>query len=96
MISQNFRKTIDWRLSEGLIIWMVQLESRERKVNDSKNKIDEIENRIILLGDFFRLYMFLDAVTMPHSDIIEKLEFNIRYLRDFIRENGIDSLFPFK
>lgn len=88
---KSVKQKVHKRFLKGIL-----LESRERKVNDSKNKIDEIENRIILLGDLFRLYMFLDAVTMPHSDIIEKLEFNIRYLRDFIRENGIDSLFPFK
>ncbi|HDR1023033.1 TPA: hypothetical protein QB352_002351 [Pasteurella multocida] len=88
---KSVKQKVHKRFLKGIL-----LESRERKVNDSKNKIDEIENRIILLGDLFRLYMFLDTVTMPHSDIIEKLEFNIRYLRDFIRENGIDSLFPFK
>lgn len=72
------------------------LASREDKVNNSKNEIDEIENRIILLGDLLRLYIFLETVTMQRSNIIKKIEFNLHCLRDFFKKNSMALLFPFK
>lgn len=72
------------------------LASREDKVNNSKNEIDEIENRIILLGDLLRSYIFLETVTMQRSNIIKKIEFNLHCLRDFFKKNSMALLFPFK
>ncbi|HDR1023050.1 TPA: hypothetical protein QB352_002369, partial [Pasteurella multocida] len=68
------------------------LASREDKVNNSKNEIDEIENRIILLGDLLRLYIFLETVTMQRSNIIKKIEFNLHCLRDFFKKNSMALL----
>ncbi|HDR1021094.1 TPA: hypothetical protein QB352_000327 [Pasteurella multocida] len=74
----------------------VLLGSREENVKNAKDEIAEIENRIILLGDLFRLYLFLDDADISRSEILEKIDFNLNRIRSFIELNSIKTLFPFR
>lgn len=90
-VVRSVKAKVHSRFLKGIL-----LGSREENVKNAKDEIAEIENRMILLGDLFRLYLFLDDADISHSEILEKIDFNLNRIRSFIELNSIKTLFPFR